>query len=70
MAEFQTGLPSIRLLQTAIREKRDIELELTTGKAVVGKIQWQDPDTVCVVETTGQTVVIWRQAIAALRFRA
>lgn len=66
MAEFQTGLPSTRLLQTTIREKREVQIDLISGKTIAGTLQWQDADTLCLLDAGGQTVLVWRTAIATL----
>ncbi len=70
MAEFQTGLPSTRQVQTAIREKKDVELKLLTDDLIVGKVSWQDQDCICIVDHYDQPTIVWRHAIAYLKPKA
>jgi len=67
MAEFQTGLPSIRQVQGFIKDKKEIEVKLVTNDVLVGKLAWQDTDCLC-LKVAGQQMIIWRQAIAYLKF--
>ncbi|MEM1425811.1 MAG: RNA-binding protein hfq [Cyanobacteria bacterium P01_H01_bin.130] len=70
MAEFQTGLPSTRQVQTAIRDKKDVELKLLTDDLIVGKVSWQDQDCICIVDHYDQPTIVWRHAIAYLKPKA
>lgn len=65
--DLDTGLPSVRLIQTLIREKKEVELKLITDDLIVGQINWQDPDCVCIVDHFDQTTVVWRQSIVFLK---
>ena len=69
-AELPTGLPSIRQIQTLIRETREVEVKLSTGDLLTGKIRWQDPDCVCLFDHYDQPTVIWKQAIVYMKPRA
>lgn len=63
---LETGLPSTRLLQTYLRDKRIVEAKLVTGDTVVGSLAWQDPHCIC-IEADGEPVVIWRSALAYIK---
>ncbi|NJR39452.1 MAG: RNA-binding protein hfq [Leptolyngbyaceae cyanobacterium CSU_1_4] len=65
--ELETGLPSIRQIQTLIREDKEVEIKLLTNDLVTGKIRWQDTNCVCLVDHYDQQTVIWIQAIAYLK---
>lgn len=64
--ELETGLPSTRLLQTYLREKRTIEVKLVTGDTVTGSLSWQDPNCIC-MDVNGESFLIWRSAIAFIK---
>ncbi|MGL5807451.1 MAG: Hfq-related RNA-binding protein [Xenococcaceae cyanobacterium] len=42
MSEFNTGLPSVRQIQTLIKDQQEFELKLITDDIIVGKVIWQD----------------------------
>lgn len=65
--ELETGLPSVRLIQTLIREEQEVELKLVTDDLIVGKVRWQDQHCVCIVDHYDQQTIIWRQAIVFLK---
>ena len=64
--ELETGLPSTRLLQTYLRDKRTIEVKLVTGDTITGLLSWQDPNCIC-VDVNGEPNVLWRSALVALK---
>lgn len=64
--ELETGLPSVRYVQTLIKDGRMVTLQLLTNEKLEGKVLWQDSYCVCLMEATGQTIV-WKQAIAFIR---
>ncbi|NEO26962.1 MAG: RNA-binding protein hfq [Kamptonema sp. SIO4C4] len=64
MTEFETGYPSVRQIQTFIRDQLEIEVKLLTGDTVTGKPVWQDTHCLCLQDTSDQMVTVWRQAIA------
>ncbi|AFY76808.1 MAG: RNA-binding protein hfq [Hydrococcus sp. C42_A2020_068] len=70
MSEFNTGLPSIRQIQSSIKDKREVELKLVTNDLLVGKILWQDSNCICLVDENEQQILIWRRAIAYLKPKA
>ncbi|MFQ3616672.1 MAG: RNA-binding protein hfq [Cyanobacteriota bacterium] len=65
--ELETGLPSVRQIQTLIREEREVELKLITNDLITGKMRWQDPYCICVVDHYDQQTVIWRNAIVYMK---
>lgn len=67
MPEFDTNLPSIRQVQELIQEKNEVELKLVTDDLLVGKIRWQDPDCLCLIDHYDQPTIVWRQAIVYLK---
>ena len=67
MAELETGLPSVRQLQTYTKDKQEIEVKLITNDIVVGKIIWEDTDCLCITDQNDQRTLVWRQAIVYLK---
>jgi host factor-I protein len=67
MSEFETGLPSIRLIQSYIKEKQQVELKLLTNDLLVGRIFWQDNNCICVLDASEKQILISRQAIAYIK---
>jgi host factor-I protein len=70
MSDFNTGLPSIRQIQSSIKDKREVEFKLVTNDLLVGKILWQDSNCICLVDENEQQILIWRRAIAYLKPKA
>lgn len=70
MSEFDTALPGVRQVQKYIKEEQEIELKLITDDLVVGKIMWQDADTLCVADHYSQQILVWRQALVYLKPKA
>jgi host factor-I protein len=70
MIELDTGLPSVRQVQTAIKDGNEIELKLVTGDLVAGKIRWQDPHCICVMDHYEQSTIVWRQSIVFMKPKA
>ncbi|NET48926.1 MAG: RNA-binding protein hfq [Merismopedia sp. SIO2A8] len=65
--DMNTGIPSIRQLQTLIRDEHQVEIKLSTGDVLTGKLRWQDNDCVCVMDANSQPTIIWRHALAYLK---
>ncbi|WP_414543209.1 Hfq-related RNA-binding protein [Nostoc sp. CCY0012] len=65
--EFDTSLPSIRQLQELIKQTAVIELKLVTGDLLIGKIAWQDPNSVCLVDDNNHQTTVWKHAIAYIK---
>ncbi|MGD1852894.1 MAG: RNA-binding protein hfq [Leptolyngbyaceae cyanobacterium] len=64
--EFDTGLPSVRQVQTLIREQNVVELKLLTGDVLTGTVVWQDIHTIC-LSVEGETVLAMRAALAYIK---
>ncbi len=67
--ELETGLPSVRNIQNMIREGTEVELKLTTGDLLAGKIIWQDPYCISLTDQYDQPTIVWRQSIVYLKPR-
>ena len=67
MTEFDTALPGIRQVQNYIKDKQEVEIKLITDDLAVGKIIWQDVDSLCLVDHYNQQTLIWRQALVYLK---
>ncbi len=67
--EFNTDLPSVRQIQTFIREEQEVELKLATNDLLTGKIRWQDANCVCLMDQYNQSTLIWHQAIVFIKPR-
>lgn len=68
-SEFDTALPSIKQVQTLIKDATVVELKLVTGDLLVGKLGWQDQNCICVIDENNQPTTAWRHAIAYLKPR-
>ncbi len=60
-------IPSTRLLQSLIKEGKELEIKLLTGDQFKGKILWQDPECFCLGDADGQQVLLSRPAVAFMR---
>jgi host factor-I protein len=67
MSEFETGLPSVRLIQSYIKDKQQVELKLITGDLLVGRIFWQDHACMCLLDASEQQILISRSALVYLK---
>ena len=67
MSEFETGLPSIRLIQSYIKDKEQVEIKLMTGDLLAGRIFWQDHSCICLVDASETQILISRSAIAYIK---
>lgn len=65
--ELETGLPSVRQIQTIIKEGKEVEFKLITDDLLVGKIRWQDAHCICLIDQYDQPTIVWRQAIAYMK---
>jgi host factor-I protein len=70
MSEFDTGLPSVRQVQSFIKDKQEIEMKLITDELLVGKILWQDANCICLLDRNEQQTLVWRQALVYLKPKA
>lgn len=64
---FDTASPSTRQIQGLIRDEREVELKLMTDDLLVGKIRWQDPTCICLIDQYDQPTIVWRQAIVFVK---
>jgi host factor-I protein len=67
---LNTDLPSVRQIQTYIREKSMVEVKLLTGDLITGSVFWQDSDCINIRDASDQTIMISRPAIAFIRAQA
>ncbi|MDJ0846657.1 Hfq-related RNA-binding protein [Crocosphaera sp.] len=67
MTEFDTGLPSVRLVQKYIKDQQKIVIQLTTTETITGQVLWQDPLCLCVSDESNQSLLIWRQALVYMK---
>ncbi|WP_427158230.1 Hfq-related RNA-binding protein [Aliinostoc sp. HNIBRCY26] len=67
ITDFDTSLPSIRQVQTLIKNTGTVEFKVVTGDLLKGRILWQDPNCVCIVDENSQQIIIWKSAIAYLK---
>ncbi|BAU10099.1 hypothetical protein LEP3755_05790 [Leptolyngbya sp. NIES-3755] len=65
--ELDTGLPSTRQIQTIIREEKEIEMKLSTGDLLTGKVRWQDIHCICIMDHYDQPTIVWRQSIVFVK---
>jgi host factor-I protein len=70
MTEFDTGLPSVKQVQGYIKDKQEVELKLVTDDLIVGKIMWQDPQCLYLIDHYDQATLIWRQSIVFIKAKA
>lgn len=68
-SELETGLPSVRQIQSLIRDTQEVELKLVTGDLLAGKLRWQDQNCLCLVDQYDQPTLVWRQAVVYLKPR-
>ena len=62
MTDLQAGYPSTRQIQNLIKEKTPVEVKLSFGESLSGKIRWQDPYCIGLVDD--------RDAVTQIRFSA
>lgn len=65
-SEFDTSLPSIRLLQRYVKEKAAIDLRLNDGSTLSGKLLWIDPIFLCVLDAAEKNILVRRDSIATI----
>jgi host factor-I protein len=67
ITEFDTSLPSVRQVQSLIKQGAPIEMKLLTGDILSGKVIWQDSQCICIVDESSQQITAWRQAVAYIK---
>ena len=70
MTEFDTGLPSVKKIQSYIKDKQEVEIKLATDDLIVGKILWQDSICICLEDHYNQSTLIWKQSLVFLKPKA
>jgi host factor-I protein len=65
--ELETSLPSVRQVQILIKDGNEVELKLVTGDLLTGKVRWQDPYCICLIDHYDQPTVIWRSALVYMK---
>ncbi len=66
MTEFNTGLPSVRLIQKMIKEQSTVEIKTLSSETLSGKVLWQDSQCLCLQDQQNNEKIIWRQALMYL----
>jgi len=65
---FDPSLPGIRLLQSWIRDKRTLSVELSDGRRIDGRLSWQDPWYLAVQrDESPDPILINRQSVLTIR---
>ncbi|MBF2096848.1 MAG: RNA-binding protein hfq [Gloeomargaritaceae cyanobacterium C42_A2020_066] len=67
MSELNTDLPSVRFIQSLIRDKTRIEAKLVTGDTLHGRITWQDIHALRLITDVEEVFVIQFHALAYLK---
>jgi len=67
MSELSTNLPSVRQLQSLIRDAQEVELKLMTNEIFMGRVRWQDTSCLCLLDEQEQPIIIWYHAIAYIK---
>ncbi|HLO84030.1 MAG TPA: RNA-binding protein hfq [Nostocaceae cyanobacterium] len=65
--EFDTSIPSVRQVQTWIKEKTAVEFKLVTGDLITGRVFWQDHNCVSILDANNQQITAWKHAIAYMK---
>lgn len=64
---FDTDLPSIRQVQSLIRDQQTVEVKLVTGDILAGAVSWQDANALCIKGDDGRSTILMRGAIAYIK---
>lgn len=67
MTVFNTGFPSVRQIQTFIKNKTSVEIALSTSLTLDGVILWQDQNCVCLSNSNKEKFLIPHHAIVYLK---
>ncbi|MEQ9554100.1 MAG: RNA-binding protein hfq [Coleofasciculus sp. G3-WIS-01] len=67
MSELSTNLPSVRQVQSLIRDAQEVELKLMTNEIFMGRLRWQDQSCICLLDEQEQPIIIWQHAIAYIK---
>ncbi|WP_017294839.1 Hfq-related RNA-binding protein [Geminocystis herdmanii] len=69
MTVFNTGFPSVRQIQTFIKNKTSVEIALSTSLTLDGVILWQDQNCICLSNSSKEKFLIPHHAIVYLKSR-
>lgn len=69
MTVFNTGFPSVRQIQTFVKNKTSVEIALTTSQTLQGVILWQDQNCVCLSNSSKEKFLIPHHAIVYVKSR-
>ncbi|MEN9217306.1 MAG: RNA-binding protein hfq [Gloeomargarita sp. HHBFW_bins_162] len=67
MTELDTGLPSVRQVQSYIQDKKGVEVKLTTGDVLAGQIVWQDPNYFRLVNGQQESFLLYRPTVVYIK---
>jgi host factor-I protein len=67
VAELDINLPSIRQIQGLIKDKIDVEVKVISNDIFAGKIAWQDPECIFIIDSAEQKILVPRQAIVYIK---
>jgi host factor-I protein len=65
--ELDTGLPSVRQVQQLIKDGSEVEIKVVTGDLINGKVRWQDPHCICVMDHYEQPTIVWRHSLVFMK---
>lgn len=65
-SEFDTSLPSTRLMQRYVKEKTKVALRLNDSSILAGTMLWMDPVFLYIEDATGKQTLVNRASIATL----
>ena len=67
-AGFDPTLPGFRLIQSWMREKRLLSIELVDGRRLDGRLDWQDPQYLALRRDESiDPILIARHAVISVR---
>lgn len=67
-AGFDPTLPGFRLIQSWMREKRVLSIELVDGRRLDGRLDWQDPEYLALRrDESNDPILIARRAVITVR---
>ncbi len=67
MAELERDLPSIRKIQSLIKEKKEVEVKIITNDVLNGKIFWQDTQFICILDSQEHQIMIRLEALVYIK---
>jgi host factor-I protein len=68
MSVFDSGLPSVRQIQSFIKNKQKLEIGLITNITFTGKILWQDTNCLCLINgENSDKILIWFHSVVYIK---